>query len=167
MLRQILSASGSVFFGLGVLMVAGIEMASAIAPIDIEVPPPQCANGKPRNANNECPGDGDGVFRPSLKSGRRCQMPGTPPATDLPKCVLGVGSGNARASGRDLPKHPADVSQPKGQGMWQVCISTPQNPGGRCWGEMSRSDAEDIAKSHMDDPDLESGVKVWAQEIRG
>jgi hypothetical protein len=71
MLRSILSDSGSVFFGLGLLIVVGIESASAIAPVEIEVPYPPCENGKPRNATNECPGDGDGIFRlPKAMSGQ-------------------------------------------------------------------------------------------------
>jgi hypothetical protein len=63
MLRSILSGSGFVFFGLGLLIVVGIESASAIAPVEIEVPLPECENGKPRTATNECPGDDDGIFR--------------------------------------------------------------------------------------------------------
>jgi hypothetical protein len=84
---------------------------------------------------------------------------GTPPS---------VGAGTRakhRGSGRAGDKPPDFVGQSKGLGMWQVCISTPQNPNGNCYGEMSRAEAEAIAKSHMDDPDLEPGVKVWAQEI--
>jgi hypothetical protein len=110
MLRQILTASGSTFFMLGILLSAGI--ANAIAPIDIDVPLPQCENGKPRNANNECPGNGDGIFRlPKLAPQRTIYRP-TSPRRDL----------DARGSGRTdkkwirttLPDSSTDCTVPRG-----------------------------------------------------
>jgi hypothetical protein len=62
-LQNFAPISKKCFAGLLLAMTIDAGAVLAIAPIEIEVPLPRCENGKPRDANQECPGDDDGIFR--------------------------------------------------------------------------------------------------------
>jgi hypothetical protein len=94
----------SILLGIVLGSMFAADMAMAIAPIDIEV---HCPDGYTRGATGECKRIDQTFTFPKMATtkpddqgsgrvkSRKCIMPGTTHDPNLPKCVLGAGSGNA------------------------------------------------------------------------